>query len=129
MKIFLGPLYISLNITFSILSCIENKSLEWQIIEVLLSLGSLLVLGFLCMGEGFLWLIWKFYNEKPRNAWSFIILFIAIMLFFRNEYLIGTFTVFLIINLLLVLGNNFVEGYIKELYCLIPIGGIYVKTL
>ncbi|PKK79883.1 hypothetical protein RhiirC2_280485 [Rhizophagus irregularis] len=113
MKIFLGPLCISLNITFSILLCIENKSLEWQIIEVLLGLGSLLVLGFLCMGEGFLWLIWKFYNEKPWNAWLFVILFIT-MLLFRNEYL--NYVIFAGLSLVVLVGINLQEDSMKELF-------------
>ncbi|PKY48549.1 hypothetical protein RhiirA4_464182, partial [Rhizophagus irregularis] len=105
-------------ITSSILSCIENKNLGLQIIEVFSNLGSLLVLGFLCMGEGFLWLIWKFYNEKPWNAWLFVILFI-IMLLFRNEYLnyaIFTGLAILLFPKLVLVVINVQEDSMKELF-------------
>ncbi|CAB4412656.1 unnamed protein product [Rhizophagus irregularis] len=120
MKIYLLALCILLNITSSILFCIENKSLEWQIIEVFLNLGILLVLGFLFMGEGFLWVIWKFYNEKPWNAWLLVILFIT-MLLFRNEYLNNAIFAELVIlfpKLILLLddGANFQDDSIKEFF-------------
>ncbi|CAG8711800.1 3373_t:CDS:2, partial [Rhizophagus irregularis] len=129
MKIYLNALSILLNVTSSIISCIENKSLEWQIIEEFSKLGSLLVLCFFCTGEGFLWAIWKFYNEKPRNAWSFIILFIT-MLFFRNEYLNGIL-VLLVLLLLhsLLLDTNFMEGFVKELCRFASIQNITISLI